>query len=73
MDVQRFLIDHMEVMHYAYPTSAKYVLHKLGHAIPVRSRRKDIEELDEQTQQNLEALMEKYDRLKAEIGGFVRE
>jgi 4-hydroxy-tetrahydrodipicolinate synthase len=71
--VQGFLIDHMEVMHYAYPTSAKYVLHKLGHAIPVRSRRKDIEELDEQAQQNLEALMEKYDRLKSEIGGFVRE
>jgi len=69
--VQQFLIDHMKVMHYAYPTSAKYVLHKLGYAIQVKSRRRDIEELDNQTQRNLDSLMQKYSLLKAQLGGFV--
>ncbi len=61
--VQQFLIDNMDVMHYAYPTSAKYVLNKLGHAIQVVSRRKDIEELDEQTKQRLNQLLVSYEQL----------
>ncbi len=69
--VQQFLIDHMNVMHYAYPTSAKYVLHKLGHPIQVVSRRKDVEGLDQQTEKALDELLASYERLTEEIGVFV--
>ena len=69
--VQQFLIDHMDVMHYAYPTSAKYVLHKSGQSIQVISRRKDIEALDEQTKQRLDELVVNYEQLTHKIGVFV--
>lgn len=69
--VQQFLINQMDVMHYAYPTSAKYVLNKLGHPIQIVSRRKDIEELDGQTKQRLDELLVSYEQLTQKIGVFV--
>jgi 4-hydroxy-tetrahydrodipicolinate synthase len=37
---QAFLTENMDLMHSAYPTSAKYVLHKQGFPISLATRRK---------------------------------
>lgn len=69
--VQQFLIDNMDVMHYAYPTSAKYVLNKLGHPIQVVSRREDIEEMDERVKEDLDQLLLRYEQLELAVSSFL--
>ncbi len=65
--VQQFLIDNMGVMHYAYPTSAKYYLQLMGLDITTVCRRTDIEELDAEAKIKVERLKVDYEKLKSEI------
>ncbi|MBL1409068.1 dihydrodipicolinate synthase family protein [Sphingobacterium faecale] len=61
--VQEFLIDNMNVMHYAYPKSAKYYLQLAGMKVSTVCRRTDIEELDEDTKIRLVRLKVDYENL----------
>ncbi|MFD2555210.1 dihydrodipicolinate synthase family protein [Sphingobacterium tabacisoli] len=65
--VQQFLIDNMDVMHYAYPTAAKYYLQGTYSWMGTTCRRDDIEPLDGETKIKLNELKENYDKLKSEI------
>lgn len=62
-EVQQFLINNMELMHYAYPSSAKYYLQLKGMDISTICRRRDIEELDENTKIKLNRLKVGYESL----------
>lgn len=62
--VQNFLIVNMDVMHYAYPASAKYFLQLTGFEIQTSCRRTDIEPLDDETKEKLKQLKISYDQLK---------
>lgn len=65
--VQQFLIDHMDVMHYAYPASAKYYMKLSGFNIGTTCRRKDIEELDTDVRQHLDELLVRYEHLALDV------
>lgn len=62
--VQNFLTENMDVMHYAYPASAKYFLQSIGFEIQTTCRRTDIEPLDDDTKEKLKQLKISYDQLK---------
>lgn len=66
-EAQVFLRDQMDVMHYAYPTAAKYYLQQTGFPIALHTRRMDIEELNEQTKRNLDQLSVDYEKLKMKL------
>jgi 4-hydroxy-tetrahydrodipicolinate synthase len=55
-DFQEFLTENMELMHSAYPTSAKYVLQKQGFPISLATRRK-VETLTEELKVKLDQLL----------------
>jgi len=55
-DFQEFLTENMELMHSAYPTSAKYVLQKQGFPISLATRRK-VDPLTEELKTKLDALI----------------
>lgn len=65
--VQQLLIDTMPVIHYAYPTVAKYYLHRRGFPISLYTRRK-VEVLTEVEKANADALMELVVQLSNIIG-----
>jgi 4-hydroxy-tetrahydrodipicolinate synthase len=56
VDFQAFLTDNMELMHSAYPMSAKYVLQKQGFLISLTTRRK-VDPLTEELQVKLDQLL----------------
>jgi 4-hydroxy-tetrahydrodipicolinate synthase len=58
-DIQAFLSANMQLMHANYPTSAKYVLQKLGFPINIATRRK-VGELSIEQMKDLDALIEAY-------------
>jgi 4-hydroxy-tetrahydrodipicolinate synthase len=64
--VQQLLIDTMPVIHYAYPTVAKYYLQKRGFPISLYTRRK-VEVLTEVEKANAEELLEMVNALSQEI------
>ncbi len=64
--VQQLLIDTMPVIHYAYPTVAKYYLQKRGFPISLYTRRK-VETLTETEKNNADALLEKVEALAKEL------
>ncbi|QBQ40665.1 dihydrodipicolinate synthase family protein [Sphingobacterium psychroaquaticum] len=66
-EVQQFFIDNMDVMHYAYPASAKYYLQGTYSWMGTTCRRTDIEPLDEETKIKLNELKDRYDTLKMKI------
>jgi 4-hydroxy-tetrahydrodipicolinate synthase len=55
-DFQAFLTENMDLMHSAYPTSAKYVLQKQGFPINLATRRK-VETLTEELKGKLDQLL----------------
>ena len=55
-DFQAFLTDNMELMHSAYPTSAKYVLQQQGFPIRLATRRK-VDPLTESLKAKLDELL----------------
>jgi 4-hydroxy-tetrahydrodipicolinate synthase len=55
-DFQEFLTENMELMHSAYPTSAKYVLQKQGFPISLATKRK-VETLTEELKEKLDQLL----------------
>lgn len=61
--VQKFFLDNMDVMHYAYPTSAKFFLTCQGVNINTYTRRKDIERFDQTVIDNLKKLEADYKSL----------
>jgi 4-hydroxy-tetrahydrodipicolinate synthase len=64
--VQQLLIDTMPVIHYAYPTVAKYYLQKRGFPISLFTRRK-VEVLTEVEKANADELLEMVNALSKEI------
>lgn len=58
-DIQEFFSAHMQLMHQSYPTSAKYVLQKMGFPINLGTRRK-VGELTPEIKLKLESLIEEY-------------
>jgi 4-hydroxy-tetrahydrodipicolinate synthase len=56
VDFQAFLTENMELMHSAYPTSAKYVLQKQGFPISLTTRR-NIDPLTEELRVKLDQLI----------------
>jgi 4-hydroxy-tetrahydrodipicolinate synthase len=56
VDFQAFLTENMDLMHSAYPTSAKYVLQKQGFPISLTTRRK-VDPLTEELQAKLDQLL----------------
>ncbi|RDB02693.1 dihydrodipicolinate synthase family protein [Runella aurantiaca] len=64
--VQQLLIDTMPVIHYAYPTVAKYYLQKRGFPISLYTRRK-VEVLTEVEKANADELLEIVNALSQEI------
>ncbi|MHA8107110.1 dihydrodipicolinate synthase family protein [Aquirufa sp. 5-AUSEE-100C1] len=58
-DIQEFFSAHMELMHQSYPTSAKYVLQKMGFPINLETRRK-VAELNPEIKLKLDALIAEY-------------
>lgn len=65
--VQRFFIDHMDVMHDVYPTVAKYFLRKRGMLISGFTR-KPVGRLNEKQQQKISTLAWDYGVLIEDIG-----
>jgi len=65
--VQQFLIDQMDVMHYAYPISAKYYLKEQGFPIEQHTRRTDIEAFDNKVEEALDKLKMDYQVLRTII------
>jgi 4-hydroxy-tetrahydrodipicolinate synthase len=59
LDTQAFLSANMQLMHESYPTSAKYVLQKLGFPINIATRRK-VGELSNEQMKDLDALIVAY-------------
>lgn len=58
-DIQDFLSANMALMHQSYPTSAKYVLQKMGFPIQLATRRK-VGELSVEMMKDLDALIAQY-------------
>jgi 4-hydroxy-tetrahydrodipicolinate synthase len=58
-DIQDFFSANMQLMHDTYPTSAKYVLKKMGFPINLATRRK-VGELSDEQMKDLDALIEAY-------------
>lgn len=58
-EIQEFFSAHMQLMHQSYPTSAKYVLQKMGFPINLETRRK-VEELTPDRMSKLDVLIEEY-------------
>jgi 4-hydroxy-tetrahydrodipicolinate synthase len=58
-EIQEFFSAHMELMHQSYPTSAKYVLQKMGFPINLETRRK-VAELTPEIKLQLDALIAEY-------------
>lgn len=56
VDFQAFLTENMDLMHSAYPTSAKYILQKQGFPISLSTRRK-VDPLTEELQAKLDQLL----------------
>jgi 4-hydroxy-tetrahydrodipicolinate synthase len=63
-DFQEYLTENMELMHSAYPTSAKYVLQKQGFPISIATRRK-VEPLTEELKVKLDALITSASRYRS--------
>lgn len=61
--VQQFLSDNMDVMHYAYPATAKLFLQKMNLSIGTTIRRTDVEEMDQGVMANIDKLKIDYDEL----------
>jgi len=64
--VQQFLTDHMEVIHYAYPTVAKYYLQKRGIHISTFTRT-STEAFTPEVKDKVDRLYEEYHLLKNEL------
>jgi 4-hydroxy-tetrahydrodipicolinate synthase len=60
--IQAFMCKHMQLMHQAYPTSAKYVLAKLGFPIGLATRR-NVESLTPEIRTALDNLIMEYKNL----------
>jgi len=67
IEVQKFLREQMDVIHYAYPASAKYYLSLNNFPINITCRRTDIEDLDESTKQRIEELKKDYEILRSTL------
>lgn len=65
--VQQFLIDTMPVIHYAYPTVAKYYLQKRGFPISLYTRRK-VETCTEEVKAEVDELFELVNAVSKELG-----
>ena len=65
--VQQMLIETMPVIHYAYPTVAKYYLQKRGFPISIYTRRK-VEECTAEVKTEVDALYERVEALSTELG-----
>jgi len=63
-DFQEYLTENMELMHSAYPTSAKYVLQKQGFPISLATRRK-VEPLTEEIKAKLDTLITSASRYRS--------
>jgi len=63
-EFQEFLTENMELMHSAYPTSAKYVLQKQGLPISLATRRK-VDPLTEELKAKLDALITSASRYRS--------
>jgi 4-hydroxy-tetrahydrodipicolinate synthase len=57
--IQDFMSENMQLMHETYPTSAKYVLKKMGFPINLATRR-NVGELNAEMMKDLDALIEGY-------------
>ena len=64
--VQQMLIETMPVIHYAYPTVAKYYLQKRGFPISLYTRRK-VEECTAEVKTEVDALYERVEALSTEL------
>lgn len=62
--VQRFLSDNMDVMHYAYPATAKLFLQKMNLPMETTIRRTDVEVMDQAVLDNIEKLKTDYNELR---------
>jgi 4-hydroxy-tetrahydrodipicolinate synthase len=65
--VQKLLIDTMPVIHYAYPTVAKYYLQKRGFPISLYTRRK-VETCTEEVKAEVDELFELVNAVSKELG-----
>jgi len=65
--VQQLLIDTMPVIHYAYPTVAKYYLQKRGFPISLYTRRK-VETCTEEVKAEVDELFELVSAVSKEVG-----
>jgi len=65
--VQQLLIDTMPVIHYAYPTVAKYYLQKRGFPISLYTRRK-VETCTEEVKAEVDELFELVSAVSKELG-----
>ena len=63
-DFQAFLTENMELMHSAYPTSAKYVLQKRGFPISLATRRK-VDPLTDSLKAKLDVLLTSASRYRS--------
>ena len=63
-DFQAFLTENMDLMHSAYPTSAKYALQKQGFPISLATRRK-VDPLTEELQAKLDHLLTSASRYRS--------
>jgi 4-hydroxy-tetrahydrodipicolinate synthase len=65
--IQQLLIDTMPVIHYAYPTVAKYYLQKRGFSISLYTRRK-VEACTEEVKAEVDELFEMVNSVSKELG-----
>lgn len=65
--IQQLLIDTMPVIHYAYPTVAKYYLQKRGFPISLYTRRK-VETCTEEVKAEVDELFEMVNAVSKELG-----
>ena len=65
--VQQFLSTHMETVHHAYPTIAKYYLQKRGLDITTFTRTKT-DPISSEVKEKIDNLFDQYQLLKKEIG-----
>ena len=65
--VQQFFVDTMDVIHHTYPISAKYVLQQRGFDITLTTRWQ-VGVLTNETQRNLDDLLEIYKVVTADMG-----
>ncbi len=64
--VQRFLVDHMDVIHHAYPIVAKYYLQKLGLKISTFTRTHS-DDFTTDVKHKIDCLFDEYHLLKKEL------